>query len=185
MSIPTDIQKELIIIENAKKDKKHFGSLYEKYYKQIFIFIFKKIQNENLTADICSKTFIKAMVNIDKYKYKGFPFSSWLYRIASNEVNMFFRENKKKHTVQIMEKDIVSLMGEIDEDPEISNINNVLSLLEKLPLEQNQLIEMRFFEQLSFKKIASIFAITEANAKMKVYRILAKLNKELKSPKQA
>lgn len=175
-----------MVIENAKKNKKHFAPLYEKYYKQIFIFIFKKVQDDNLTGDICSKTFMKAMFNLGKYEYKGYPFSSWLYRIASNEINMFFRENKKIHTVEIMEKDVVSLMGEVNDEPSNNDhINKLLFLLENLPQEKSQLIEMRFFEQLSFKEIASIFTISEASAKMKVYRILEKLKKELKSPEQA
>lgn len=184
MSIPTDIQKELISIEKAKKDKKYFAPLYEKYYKQMFIFVFKKVRDESLTADICSKTFMKAMLNIAKYEYKGFPFSSWLYRIASNEVNMFFRENNKIHFVEVSERDVVTLVDEFDEVKEVA-LKQVLSLLELLPKDQQELIEMRFFEQLSFKEIADIFEITEANAKMKVYRILGKLEDKIKNANQA
>lgn len=69
---------ELTYIQKAKEDKKYFGFLYEKYFQQLFIFIFKKNQNEDFAGDICSKTFMKAMMNIDKYEDRGFPFSSWL-----------------------------------------------------------------------------------------------------------
>lgn len=182
MSIPSDIQQELAHIEKAKRDKRYFAPLYEKYYTQIFYFVFKKVQNESITGDLCSKTFLKAMLNIDKYTYKGFPFSSWLYRIASNEVNMFFRESKKIITVEVMEKDVVAIVNKFDEQKEI-NISRVLSLLDELPPKHKELIELRFFDQLSFKEIAGIYEITEANAKMKVYRILSKLEEKINNAK--
>lgn len=182
MFIPKDIEKELAYIKKAKDDRRFFAPLYEKYYQQIFYFIFKKVQDESTTGDITSKTFLKAMLNIDKFKYKGFPFSAWLYRIASNEVNMFFRESKKAILVEVLEKDIISIVNEFEETQE-AELTIVLSLLESLPNEQRELIELRFFDELSFKQIADIFEITEANAKMKVYRILSKLEEKIKSTK--
>ena len=46
------------------------------------------------------------MLNIKKYEDRGFPFSSWLYKIASNEVNKYFRDEKKVQEVEIQEKDL-------------------------------------------------------------------------------
>ena len=166
---------ELAYIQNAKKDPKHFGFLYEKYYEQIFIFIFKKIQKEDITGDICSKTFMKAMMNIEKYEDRGFPFSSWLYRIASNEVNMHFRKQKKEILIEINENSVIQLAAEIEVGNKDEQLTQILSGLEKLPLEKSQLIELRFFEELSFKEIGGIFDIPEATAKMRVYRILKEL----------
>ena len=166
-------------IQKAKKDRKFFGFLYEKYYRAIFIFIFKKVQDETNAGDICSRTFMKAMINIEKYEDRGFPFSSWLYRIASNEVNLFFREQKKIFTIEIKENDLFELMNEVEEDKSEENQKKLLIAIENLPLDQSQLIEMRFFEQISFREIGNIFEISEASAKMRVYRILEKLKKEL------
>ena len=70
-------------------------------------------------------------------------------------------------------------MEEVEEDKTEENQKKLLNEIEKLPLEQSQIIEMRFFEQISFRKIGSIFEISEASAKMRVYRILEKLKKEL------
>ena len=166
---------ELAYIQNAKKDPKHFGVLYEKYFEQIFIFIFKKIQQEDTTGDICSKTFMKAMMNIEKYEDRGFPFSSWLYRIASNEVNMHFRKQKKEVLVEINENSIIQLASEIEIENKEEQLAQILNGIEELPLEKSQLIELRFFEELSFKEIGGIFDIPEATAKMRVYRILKEL----------
>ena len=161
---------ELAYIQNAKENPKHFGFLYEKYYEQIFIFIFKKIQEEDTTGDVCSKTFLKTMMNIDKYEDRGFPFSSWLYRIASNEVNMHFRKQKKEVTVEATE---------IEVDIKEEQLSQILLGMEELPLEKSQMIELRFFEELSFKEIGGIFDIPEATAKMRVYRILNELKTKI------
>lgn len=180
-STPPHIKQELAIIAKAKKDKRHFAPLYEVYYKSIFLYIFKKVKNEELTGDLCSKTFMKAMMNLHQYQYKGFPFSSWLYRIASNEVNMHYRKANKVQEVQVLAKNVVVLMETIEIDTQKVEVNHLLVALEQLKPEQSELIDLRFFEGLSFKEIASIFNLSEASAKMKVYRILEKLKKILLS----
>ncbi len=53
--------REREYIKKAKENKEFFGFLYEKYFEQIYLFIFKKIQDEKVTGDICSRTFVKAM----------------------------------------------------------------------------------------------------------------------------
>ena len=70
----TDIQLELQQIEAAKLNPARFDVLYEKYYKPIFVFVYRRTENEDLCADITSMVFLKALVNIKKYQFKGVPF---------------------------------------------------------------------------------------------------------------
>ena len=56
------------LVVNAQKDVKNFGALYQKYYKPIFIYVFKKIQSEEITADVTSKVFLNDMTSIHKYR---------------------------------------------------------------------------------------------------------------------
>lgn len=168
------------VIEAAKKNPARFAPLYNKYYKPIFIFVFKKVREEELTADLTSRVFLKALLNIEKYQDRGYPFSSWLYKIASNEVNMHFRKANKKLEVELNEGDLKVLMDEInlsasqDEQLEI-----VIKALNELPLDQSELIDLRFFEQRSFREIGEIIGVSEGNAKIKVYRAIDKLKKIL------
>lgn len=172
-------------IQKAKKDTKAFGYLYEKYYAQIFVFIFKKIQDETITGEVCSLTFLKAMTNIDKYKDLGFPFSSWLYRIASNEVNQYYRKTKKVITVEVTENSLQAMVTELELENKEEQLTLILQAMEELPLEKSQLIELRFFEEMSFQEIARIFAISEATAKMRVYRIIETIKKSLEGRKKS
>lgn len=169
------------VIELAKKDAYYFGQLYEQYFEQIYRFTFKRLGgNEEVAGDLTQQTFIKAMANLDRYEDRGLPFCSWLYRIAQNEVSMFFRAQKKSQTVDIDERTFKSLCSETNLDGYMSmeEQEKLVELLNEMEQEHLDLIELRFFQGLSFKEIADIYTITEPNAKMRVYRILEKLNKK-------
>ena len=149
--------------------------LYNKYYRSIFAHIFNKTKDKETTADITSKVFLKALLNINNYEDRGFLFSSWLYKIASNEVNKYFRENSKTQQVDLKEKDAIVFLNEIDSDNKEQNLTKLIRDLEKIPIEQSDLIEMRFFEKLSFNEIGERLGITGNNAKIKTYRAIDKL----------
>ena len=151
--------------------------LYNKYYKEIFIFILKKTSDETLTAELTSNTFMKAMVNLTKYRDMGFPFSSWLYRIASNEVYKYYRDNNKVQEVEIQEKDAVTFLSDLELDDNSSQVNKLMTCLSELKEQQSDLIEMRYFEKLSFNEIGEVLGITGNNAKIKLYRAVDKLKK--------
>lgn len=169
------IEKQLI--EAAKVDPARFAPIYDIYYRQIFLFIFKRIREEEITGDLTSKVFLKALLNLKSYQHMGFPFSSWLYRIASNEINMHYRNAKKTIEVEIQESDLFVLMDEIKESNDIDQQELVIEALNQLPLNQTELIELRFFEKMSFKEIGEILGISEGNAKIKVYRALDRVKK--------
>lgn len=164
----------------AKKDVKYFGELYNKYFDQIFAFVFKRLGgDEDLAGDLTQLTFMKAMANMSKYEDRGFAFSSWLYRIAHNEVSMHFRKSKKEIRVPVDENRIQDVAHEanISGYMTIEEQEMLIEILNSLNEEQAELIELRFFQELSFKEIADIYNITEANAKMRTYRILERISK--------
>lgn len=187
MSIKLNIKQltEPEIIALAKKDRKHFGALYNFYFDQIFRFVFKRLGgDEDNAADLTQQTFIKAMANMDKYEDRGFPFSSWLYRIAQNEVSMFFRQQKKNYTVAIDENRIQDLAEEAEifsSHMSMEDQEKLVELLNGLEEEHLDLIELRFFQGMSFKDIAEIYSVSEATAKMRTYRILERINKQWKN----
>ena len=165
----------------TKKSQDYFGELYERYFDQIFRFVFKRLGGlEDVACDVTQQTFIKAMANLSKYEDRGLPFSSWLYRIAQNEVSMYFRNQKSVRTVEIEERKFKDLITEAEITGYMSESDqeNLVRLLNDMEQEHLDLIELRFFQGLSFKEIADIYSITEPNAKMRVYRILERLKKK-------
>lgn len=179
--ISDELKQELQQIIAAQRDTRHFAPLYDRYYKPIFVFIYRRVNAQELTADITSTVFLKALMNLKKYKFQGHPFSAWLFRIAVNEVNMHYRNAKKAFSVPLRETDVVEMMDEMElgsmSGDNDDRMQAVIEVMNELPPEHTQLIEMRFFEKRSFKEIGGIVGVTEANAKVKVYRILKKMNK--------
>jgi RNA polymerase sigma-70 factor (ECF subfamily) len=107
------------------------------------------------------------------------PFSAWLYRIASNEVAQYYRMHQKQRVVSIDDHNIGELADELGSVDDSDQLQNMISLLDTLRQEELEIIEMRFFEDKPFKEIAAILQITEANAKMKTYRILERMKKKM------
>ena len=168
---------ELAQIEAAQRNPREFRHLYDKYHKPIFLFIYRRTDDESLTADLTQQVFLKALQSIGSFRYKGVPFSAWLYRIASNEVSQHFRNNKKTRTVCLEHSDINAFAEETNGLVDVEKREAMFKALGELPMHDLELIEMRFFEKRSFKEIGDIQNITENNAKVKVYRILDKLKR--------
>ena len=122
--------------------------------------------------------FVKAILNLPKYEYRGIPFSSWLFRIAKSELYQAFRDKKAQRTVSIDSMQLGKVMEEFQIDETEHKREVLLKILPMLKENQLQLIEMRFFEKRSFREIGEILGLTENNAKVKTFRALLKL-KEL------
>ena len=179
MSKESTYKEDQKLIAAAKRDVRAFAALYDKYFERIFLFIFKRVQDEAVAGDVCQDAMLKAMHNIKKYEDRGYPFSAWLYRIASNEVNLFFRKQKKMVTVEVEDKHVQEVMMEIKigQTDDISDQDKLMKLLSNLKPEHVEIIELRFFMQYSIKEIAEFYDISEANAKMRLYRILDRIKK--------
>ncbi len=174
------LDQELIDINEAKRDPKKFNVLYDKYYHVIFVFIHRRTFDEQLTADLSSQVFLKAMLNLKKYEYRGLPFSAWLYRIASNEVSEFYRKHKKQRVVSLETQHLANLGEEVDESEVELKHGMLMELLEQLSPHEMQMIELRYFEKRPFKEVATILNVTENNAKIKVHRLIGKMKKLMK-----
>ena len=119
-----------------------------------------------------------------RYEFRGVPFSAWLFRIASNEVNKYYRKSKGKVIFSLEEE----RFREIIDDSELEFVENDISemtkLLNDLPTDQLLALELRFYEEKNFREIAFILDISESAAKMRVYRILEKMRIQMESEKE-
>jgi RNA polymerase sigma-70 factor (ECF subfamily) len=172
-----EIQQEYTILERARKNPKVFGELYEKYFDRIFNYVFRQTDDEDLTSDLCSQTFLSALKNLDRYEFRGVPFSAWLYKIASNEINKHYRKQKRDKVFSIEELRVRELIEQTDTDWDEEIIQRLLNYLKELPTDMLEVLELRFFEDKDFREIAFILDITESGAKMRTYRALDRLRK--------
>jgi len=184
------ILAELKLVEAARADPQAFGVLYEKYYRQIFTFVYKRTGEEEVAGDLTSQVFLKAMLALPKFRFKGVPFSAWLYRIASNEVSQFHRETGRSRTISIDRPGmcrVQSLTEAKTEDPEEGKEEFLVILsetIDELNEEEVSLLELRYFEERPFAEVAFILGITENNAKVKTYRLLGRMKTRMISLKK-
>jgi RNA polymerase sigma-70 factor (ECF subfamily) len=172
------MEQELQAIEASKKDPDAFRPLYEKYHEPIFRYVYQRSDDKEAAFDITQQVFIKALVNIQRYTFKGVPFSSWLYRIAKSEVYQAIQNYKVNRTLNIDIEGLKELLHDAEADESlIQKEKSLTRCMGQLHEADLQLIEMRFFERRAFKEIGHILEMTENNAKVKVYRILDKLKK--------
>ena len=183
MSLSIAIQSEIQmqypdkeLVEMAQADPSKFELIYNKYFEDIVRFVYQRLDHKHQAGDIAQLTFIKAMKAIPRYQYKGIPLKSWLFRIAINELNQFFRKNKQQQAINIKTEALPEMFEEAEDTSELEELLYKLgNALQKLKKEQYELINMRFFEKRSFREIGEILNITEANAKMKTHRVIKKL----------
>ena len=171
---------ELEYIKKARKNIDEFKWLYDKYFERIFRFVFRRTDRENLTADITSQVFLKAMQNLKKYDDRGVPFSAWLYKIAENEVKRHFRDGSR--VVFSMEEELLKEIASTDDDEITDERLEALTIqLERLSTIELEILQLRYFEGHDFQEISYILDISLSGAKMRAHRALEKLRKHFNS----
>jgi len=174
-----EIDVEMELVKAAQKDPRCFGPLYNAYYKRIVAYVYHRLESKEEAFEITAQVFYKALSNLAGYKSKGVPFSAWLFRIASNELNAVFRKHKRSRIVSLDEEGLSELKTEIETATSAQD-EALFKAMEQLDAEEMELIDMRFFEQRSFREIAEIMEMGESACKMRTYRILEKLKTKLK-----
>jgi RNA polymerase sigma-70 factor (ECF subfamily) len=176
------IEAEADIILAAQQDKRKFEPLYRSYYPRIIAYVYQRVNDHDTAHEITSQVFYAALENLGKYKPQGVPFGAWLFRIAMNKLNEMFRKSKVQRTINIDTEGLHLLSGELAEK-ELPH-HDLFIALQSLGREELELIDMRFFENRSFKEMCAILGLGESACKMRVYRILEKLKSKLKGLSQ-
>ena len=125
-------------------------------------------------ADIVSTTFYKAMRNADKFEMR-IPggLKSWIFRIASNEVMLYYRKKKVERRYYIEKQYLQSVSDDLEEEkPEMSLM---LESLENLSQTDYELVQMKYFDGMSFREIASVVGKSEDGLRVSLHRIRRKL----------
>ncbi len=172
-----DFEDERVWIEKSKRDKRQFKPLYDRYYGPLFRFFMRRTDDTSLADELCSLTFFKALDGLSKFKWQGKPFGAWLFRIGTNELNKHFRDKKP---IYVIETDKLNCADEKIEITEQDHMELLKELLDDLPETELRILELKYFEDQSFKEISKLLGMGESAVKMRVYRLLSKLRTQLK-----
>ena len=155
------MQEEAELVGRAQEgDQTAFTRLYEAYFDKIYRYIVIKIGNETEAEDMTQQVFLNALQSISSYKWQGFPFSSWLYRIAHNQVVDHLRKRAKQPATLQEELPIASDGSKGDDPQQVTERNfskeQLLAATEKLTEAQREVISLRFTSDLSTAEVAKI-----------------------------
>lgn len=175
-------------LSRIKENPEAFSELFSLYYRPIFNYIFRRTGEFDDTADIAADTFLKAFQFIDRFNYRGISIKVWLFRIATNEVNLYYRHLNKHRSVfdrsavpgaqqwrQYLQEDRENFEKELHQHKQFMSI---LQNLKRLPLKYQEVIALRYFEGKDNKEVAEILDTKEGTVKSILSRGLDKLRIE-------
>ena len=171
------------LIQAAKKDVEAFGKLYDKYYGKISRYIYLRTLDRALTEDLTSNTFYSAFCNIRRFKWKRIPFSAWLYRIATNEIRMHYRRNRRAKMIsgQLESAGIFAASNPDVPAPWDTKMRTaedyilVHRAIQTLKPVYEAVIVLRFFEDKTIKEVAQVLGKKEGTVKSLLHRGLTQL----------
>ena len=159
---------EMLVKAYAQGNNEAFDMLLKRHQERIFNYILRIIKNEDIANDIFQDTFVKAIQTIKQGRYtENGKFPAWISRIAHNLIIDFFRQEKSEN-VQSADLEDVNVLNrkelceETIEDIIISDQirDDVKYLIQELPPLQREVLNMRYYQNLSFKEIAEITGVS-------------------------
>lgn len=155
-----------------------FGALYDHYQPQIYRFAVIRVGRREEAEDLTHDVFKNAWVNIGKYKKQGFPFSSWLYKIAKNQIVDFYRAKKETTPLEALDEAGIGQIFEAEPLEAKLQIGRVMAAINGLKTEYKDVLALRFIEDLSLKEAAEILGKTEGATKLLQHRALNLLREQ-------
>lgn len=174
--------KDFKLIDKAtlENDEAAFAELMERYKKPVYHMILKMVRNVDDAEDLTIEAFAKAFKNLSRFK-KDYTFSTWLFRIATNNAIDFIR--KKKLDTYSLNTSFTDDSGEsVNIDVEDRNltpdeeaikaqkIQLVQMFVTKLPAKYQRLVRLRYFDELSYEEIAKELDAPLGTVKAQLHR---------------
>lgn len=146
-----------------------FEEIVDKYYEDVYRFIFMMIKNKNDADDITQETFLKVRRYLWKFKGNS-SVLTWIYRVATNEVKKSFAKNNRKLKI--------ARITNIEENVSYSNLKEAM---EKLDRESYEVLFLKYFKNMSEKEIAFIINVPKGTVKSRLFNAKKKLKEMIKS----
>ena len=174
------MQDEESLVRRAQQhDQAALTQLYEENFDRIYRYVVLKIGERTEAEDITQQVFINALKSISSYKWKGTPFSAWLYRIAHNQIVDYLRKKSKKATVQLDES-----LAKGDSDPvslaeKNLDIEQLAAATRGLTSAQQEVIALRFTGEMPIAQVAKLMGKSEGAIKALQHSAIIALRKVL------
>ncbi len=164
----TGMTDEQLVKAYAQGSNDAFDMLLKRHQDRIYNYILRIIKNEDIANDIFQETFVKAILTIKQGRYtENGKFPAWISRIAHNLIIDYYRQEKTENvqSADLNDVDVLNrkeLCEETIEDVIIYNQihQDVKYLIKELPYLQREVLNMRYYQNLSFKEIAELTGVS-------------------------
>jgi len=177
------VHDEETLVRRARQgDKEAFARLYEDHFDRIYRYVALKIRDRTEVEDMTQKVFMKAYESIGSYKLQGFPFSTWLFRIAHNQIVDHIRRETRKPTMSLDEN--LPVASDINLEEEVAQkleMEKVIEAARQLTKTQREVISLRFAGGLSISEAAATMGKSEGAIKALQHSAILALRKTLTS----
>lgn len=164
---------EYLISRVQSGDKDALDKLLRQYYDKIYSYCFHHVRDVRCAEDICQETFLKLLEHLDEYRHYG-KLQNYLYVIAGNKCKDFYKKKKPLYLDEITVNEISK-----EQLPAESDTVLMKELVHQLPKELEEVIILRFYQELKYQDIAKILKISASLAKHRVKKAVRLLRDEL------
>lgn len=173
---------KLIKLIQKKSDRNAANTLISLYYKEIYTYVFRQINNREMSLDLTQDIFISMMKSINNFEEKRASFKTWLYKIASNKIIDHYRSKYYKQGINLGNIDDYEFQDELNLEKDFiinENAKEIMEIINKMEASIQQIIRLKVFSEMSFIEISKALEIKEATVKTKYYSAIKKINKIL------
>ena len=171
------IDEDRMLVAAARHDSEAAGRLFDKYYSEVLGYIYHCTFDGTVAEDLTSNVFLAVFRHLGRFRWRQVPFRAWLYRIATNEIRMHWRRQKRVKIVSLQRDDDENIAGPSTSDNIASaeEYRLLYKALLELRLKYRTVIILRYFEGKTIAEICEITATKEGTVKSQLHRGLAKL----------
>ena len=174
------MQREEQVAKRLKKrDPEAWALVYEEYFPKIYRFIVVRISNRTEAEDLTEQVFLKALEASSSFRWRGAPISSWLFRIARNQVIDYIRSCKSKRNLPLNEYMVGDYVDPEEVAERSSNVRQLIKAVGQLTEAQRDVIELRFAGGLSTAETAKVLGKSQGAVKVMQHSALVSLRKKL------
>ena len=171
------VDEDQILVAAARRDTEAAGRLFDKYYSEVLTYIHHCTLDSAVTEDLTSNVFLAAFRHLGRFRWRQIPFRAWLFRIATNEVRMHWRKQRRVKMVSLDPDSNIHAAGPPAADglEAAEEYRLVHKALLELRLKYRTVIILRYFEDKAIAEICEITGRKEGTVKSQLHRGLARL----------
>ena len=165
------------LIERAKRDPDAFGVLYQRHYRMLANYVYRRTGDMHATEDLVADAFLIVMRSLPGYRCRGVPLRFWLLRIATNVVNRWARQQRRRKTLPLEAEEIAGRT--VSSTYEGADSEHVQRALLSLPPRYQAVLSLYHVEGLSVKETAAVMGCREGTVRSRLARARDALRRQL------